>query len=80
MHYSIQTRSHIYSIWMKESNKEKSDATESVRGKNKGDSLAKRIEDEIKSARAFAEKKYYSGDNEEVFWTHSGGYRGHAAH
>ena len=52
---------------MKESNKEKSDATESVRERNKGDSLAKRIEDDIQSARAFAEKKYYSGDNEDVF-------------
>ena len=43
---------------MKESNKEKSDATESVRERSKGDSLAKRIEDEIQSARAFAEKTY----------------------
>ena len=65
---------------MKENNKEKSDATESVRGKNKGDSLAERTEDDIQSARAFAEKKYYSGDNEDVSGTHSGGYRGHAAH
>ena len=54
---------------MKESNKEKSDATKSIRERNKGDSLAKRIEDEIQSARAFAEKKYYSGDNKDVFGT-----------
>ena len=51
MHYSIQTQvTFIVFEWM-ESNKEKSDATESVGRKNKGDSLAKRIKDEIQSAR-----------------------------
>ena len=41
------------------------------RQKNKGDSLAKHIKDNIQRARAFAEKTCNSGDNE---------YRGHTAH